>query len=354
MTESAAASNRAPAVDLHEFDVSLIVVATEVEVDLPSFAEMIDGFRRVFHESNLKAEFIVVDDGIGGAFYDALVSLNRSVPNFRVIRFRRTFGESTSLRIASERARGEFIITNTWYVQVKPEAALDAIKALRDGADFVAAVRTPRVDSFVARLQSWGFNTLTKLLTKVSFRDLNCSFRGYRKYVLDAIHFHGDLFRFVPVLAHGQGFRVEEIEVVHVAEKGPSTFLNFSLYVRRFLDVFSLFFLTKFIKKPLRFFGLTGFGLFFLGVALAAMLLFQKFFGAGTAFDGSRGRGVVDRPETIIAVLLMVLGPILLSIGLIGEIIIFTHGRGLTDYHVDTILGGKDEDERERDDTDAA
>jgi glycosyltransferase involved in cell wall biosynthesis len=341
-----APDDRAAGLSVHEFDVSLIVVATEVTVDLPSFTEMVDGFRRVFHESNLKAEFLVVDDGIGGAFYDALVALNKEIPNFRVIRFRRTFGESTALRLASERARGEFIITNTWYVQVKPEAVLDVIKTLRAGADFVAAVRVPRVDSIVARIQSWGFNTLTRILTKADFRDLNCSFRGYRKHVLEAIHFHGDLFRFVPVLAFGQGFRVEEIEVPHVAEKGPSTFLNFSLYVRRFLDVFSLFFLMKFIKKPLRFFGLTGFGLFFLGLAVGGMLFFQKFFTPDRP-------GVVDRTETIIAVLLMVLGPILLSIGLIGEIIIFTQGKGLTDYHVDTILGGKDADEDEGDHADA-
>ena len=93
VTGLTAPDDREAGLSLHEFDVSLVIVATDVEVDLDSFTEMVDGFRRVFHESNLKAEFVVVDDGIGGAFYDALCALNRSVPNFRVIRFRRTFGE---------------------------------------------------------------------------------------------------------------------------------------------------------------------------------------------------------------------------------------------------------------------
>ncbi|MCB9831162.1 MAG: glycosyltransferase [Planctomycetes bacterium] len=325
----------------YEFDVSLVVVATNVEVDLESFGEMIDSFRRVFHENNLKAEFIVVDDGVGGPFFEALQALNREVPNFRVIRFRRTFGESVALRIATERARGEFILTNTWYVQVKPEAALDVIRRLRDGADFVAASRTPRIDSILARLQSWFFNVLTRWLTKVSFHDLNCSFRGFKKHVIDAIHFHGDLFRFVPVLAVGQGFRVEEIPVLHVAEKGPSTFLNVSLYIRRVLDVFSLFFLMKFIRKPLRFFGLTGLALFFVGSLLSGWVAYQKFF---------MNIGAVDRPALVLGVLFMVLGPILLSIGLIGEIIIFTQGKTLSDYHIGTILSGREIAEGDRED----
>lgn len=322
----------------YEFDVSLIVVATNVEVDIESFGEMIDAFRRVFHESNLKAEFIVIDDGIGGRFFEALQVLNQKIPNLRVIRFRRTFGESVVLRIATERARGEFIITNTWYVQVKPEASLEVIKRLRDGADFVTACRHPRIDSVVARGQSWFFNVLTKYLTKVSFRDLNCSFRGFRKHVIDSIHFHGDLFRFVPVLAVGQGFRVEEIEVLHVAEKGPSTFLNLSLYLRRFLDIFSLFFLLKFIRKPLRFFGLTGLGLFFFGSIMTGWVGYEKII---------HKVGAVDRPLLVLGVLFMVLGPILLSIGLIGEIIIFTQGKTLADYHIGEILSGRDEEEDE-------
>ncbi len=320
----------------YEFDISIVILAAESHLDVDAFAEMVDAFRKVVREARIKAEFIVVDDGVGGDFFDLLVQLNREIPNFRVIRFRRNFGESVALRIATERARGEFVITNTWYMQVKPESIIDVYKELKKGADFVAARRVPRVDSRLARMQSWAFNKLTQLMTKVEIHDLNCSFRGFRKDVIDAIQFHGDLFRFMPVLAVGQGFLVKEIEVTHVAEKGPGTFLNFSLYLRRILDIFSLFFLLKFIRKPLRFFGLTGIALFVTGIGVVGWLTWQKFFG---------GVGVVDRPLFVVGVLLMVLGPILLSIGLIGEIIIFTQGNHLKDYHIGAVLGGEPDEE---------
>ncbi len=319
----------------HDYDVSLVIVATNTRVELDCFTEMIDAFRRVFHESRISCEIIVVDDGVGGAFYDALQALNETIPDFKVIRFRRAFGETVALRIGTESARGEFIITNTWYLQVKPEAALDVIKKLREGADYIAACRVPRIDSSLARVQSWIFNRMTRLLTGVMLRDLNCSFRGFRRDVIDSIHFHGDLFRFVPVLATAQGFRVVEQEVQHIAERGPSTFLNFGLYIRRVLDIFSLFFLMKFIKKPLRFFGLAGATFFVTGLLLTAWVAVDKFF---------REIGALDRVELPLGVSLMVLGPILLSVGLIGEIIIFTQGKQLADYHVDTILTGSIED----------
>jgi hypothetical protein len=315
----------------HEYDVSLVIVATNTRVELTCFTEMIDAFRRVFHESKISCEIIVVDDGVGGSFYDALQVLNETLPDFKVIRFRRAFGETVALRIGTENARGEFIITNTWYLQVKPEAALDVIKKLRDGADYIAACRSPRIDSRLARMQSWVFNRLTRFLTGVMLRDLNCSFRGVKREVIDSIHFHGDLFRFVPVLATAQGFRVVELDVLHVAERGPSTFLNFSLYIRRVLDIFSLFFLMKFIKKPLRFFGLAGATFFITGFLLTAWVAWDKFF---------REIGALDRVELPLGVSLMVLGPILLAVGLIGEIIIFTQGKQLADYHIDMILTG--------------
>ena len=328
-----AGSSSAEAQASSEFDVSLVVVVSNTDVDLEAFTEMVDTFRRVFHQNEIKGEFIVVDDGVGGGFFDAARVLNREIPDFRVIRFRRTFGESVALRIACERARGAYIVTNTWYLQVKPEAVKLVVQRLRSGADYVAARRTPRVDSSLARLQSFVFNKITEVLTGVKLNDLNCSFRGFKREVIDEIHFHGDLFRFVPILAIGQGFRVEELDVTHVTERGPGTFLNFSLYIRRLLDIFSLFFLMKFIKKPLRFFGLTGITFFVIGSIISGWITYEKLF---------KNVGAVDRPLLVLGVFLMVLGPILLSIGLIGEIIIFTQGRHLSDYHIDTILTGRD------------
>lgn len=121
------------------------------------------------------------------------------------------------------------------------------------------------------------FNAVTSRVTGVDLNDLNCSFRGFRRRVLDTLNFHGDLFRFVPILAVAQGFRVNEIPVTHMAERGPSTFLNINLYMRRFLDIFGLFFLMKFTKKPLRFFGLLGLMLFIAGFVIGLYPIIDKY-----------------------------------------------------------------------------
>lgn len=320
---SAAPTNR------EEFDVSVIAIASNEHVDAELFVSMIDSIREVAHRENLRTEIIVVDDGIGGDFWRCIQILSQRVPNFRALRFRRTFGESVAVRIAVGYSRAPLVVTTTWYLQVAPDALIEVVKTLRNGADFVATRRTKRVDSAVARLQSWAFNRVTTRVTGVQLHDLNCSFRGFKRSIIDRINFHGDLFRFIPILAVSQGFRVEEVPVAHLAERGPSTFLNISLYLRRFLDIFGLFFLMKFTKKPLRFFGLSGFAMFMAGALIAAFAAVRKIV---------NDIGVLDRPELVLALFLMVLGPIVLSIGLIGEIIIFTQGAQTSDYCVDEVV----------------
>ncbi len=310
-------------------DVSLVVVASNVRVDPGLFEEMVAGFQAEFAKENVTAEIIVVDDGIGGAFFERVKSLRNRWPRFQIIRLLRSFGESTALTLACDRARGRFVITNTWYLQVDPTQVHEVLGKLRSGYDYVAARRVGRVDSPVARVQSWLFNAFTRGLTGSRLHDLNCSFRGFRREVLAEIPLHGDMFRFLPVLARQTGFRVVEVPVRHLAEKGPSTFLNVGLYVRRFLDVLTLFFLIKFTKKPLRFFGLMGTVFFAAGSIISVWMFLEKVVG---------GRGLADRPQIILGVFLLVLGVIVVSIGLIGEIIIFLHGRQLRDYHIDTLL----------------
>jgi hypothetical protein len=169
------------------------------------------------------------------------------------------------------------------------------------------------------------------MLTKADIRDLNCSFRAFRREVVHELSFHGDLFRFISILALQKGFRVIEIPVQHRREEGPSTFFSFGLIGRRLLDILSLFFLIKFTKKPLRFFGMVGLFFFLVGVAICGYMLYLKL---------HLGQGLVDKPALVVGVMLVVLGVIVGSIGLIGEIIIFLQGREFRDYHVDRVVSG--------------
>src|SRR5262249_48401455 len=146
-------------------------------------------------------EVILVDDGVGGDFADHVAALTRDRPNFRGLRFRRSFGESVGIATAVSLARGRYIITSTWYQQVRVDAVRSALYLLEEhDYDYVAVRRTRRVDSMLARLQSWAFNSYTRMLTKADIRDLNCSFRAFRREVVGELSFHGDLFRFISIL----------------------------------------------------------------------------------------------------------------------------------------------------------
>lgn len=312
-------------------DVSLVVMANGERVDVQLFLEMMAAYRTALDATQRTYEVIVVDDGVAGAFAEAAITLRKEWPAIRVIQFRRTFGESISLDMAVEKAHGRYIISSTWYLQVQPDGIGQSIAALDEGFHFVAAVRSPRCDGVLARFQSWLFNAYTRRLTSVPLHDLNCSFRAFRREVVEELRFHGDLFRFLGVLAVQRGFRVKELPLKHLREVGRSAIIHPGSYARRFLDILSLFFLIKFTNKPLRFFGLVGFAFFALGLGISLYMVYLKLV---------HNLGLAERPMLILGIFLIVLGVIVGSIGLIGEIIIFTQSRNLRDYHIDRIVEG--------------
>ncbi|HMS15548.1 MAG TPA: glycosyltransferase [Planctomycetota bacterium] len=312
-------------------DISLIVIASTSEPDLNLFRDMMATWRRELEALRRSYEVLVVDDGFGDPFLLEAKRIAKDWKEVRVVCFRRNFGESVALDAAVEVARGRSIVTSTWYLQVDPSGLRQSIQLLDEGTDYVAVRRDQRIDGVLSRAISWGFNALTRWMTKVKIYDLNCSFRAFKKSVNEELSYHGDLFRFLSVLAVRKGFRVKEIPLKHVREMGPSTLLRPGLFVRRLLDIFTLFFLIKFTRKPLRFFGLIGALFFLAGTAISSWVLYQRLF---------QGEALADRPMLILGIFLVVLGIIVASIGLIGEIIIFTNGRQIRDYHIDSIIEG--------------
>jgi glycosyltransferase involved in cell wall biosynthesis len=317
-------------------DVTLVVIASGSKPKVVMTEELIRNYEEALVDLGKSFEVILVDDGIGGDFLEYVSKLTKERPRFRGIRFRRSFGESVAIATAVSMAAGRYIITTTWYQQVGVNAVRGALELLEGkDYDYVAVRRTRRVDSALARLQSWAFNAYTRMLTKADIRDLNCSFRAFRREVVHELSFHGDLFRFISILALQKGFRVTEIPVQHEREEGPSTFFNVGLVGRRLLDILSLFFLIKFTKKPLRFFGMVGLVFFVLGTAICGFMAWQKL--------SQKGYSLADKPMLVLGVFLVVLGVIVGSIGLIGEIIIFLQGREFRDYHVDRVIVGGSE-----------
>lgn len=274
-------------------------------------------------------ECIFVFDGVRGAAWADAARLNEEAPNrIRVLSFQQPFGESVCLSAGFEKARGAVVVTSPQYVQVDPRELEPMLAALAGNADFVSPWRHPRVDPWLNRLQSSAFNWFVRRMIKMKFHDLNCYFRAFRRQVLEEVVLYGDMYRFLPVIAVRQGFRVIELKVRHQEEWGGAGFFGLGVYARRFLDIVAMLFLTRFTLKPLRFFGSLGGVIFAVGAAMLAVQLAQYVI-AGT--------GLYQRPLFLIGLLLTMLGVQIIGFGLVGEIIIYTQARNLREYKIERI-----------------
>ena len=305
------------------------MVSVVIPVDGPAegLEDVVREVRGLLNQNGFANEFVLVDDGTPNQ--GALSRLKETFDEVKVIRFNQGFGESVALTAGFEKAQGEYLLTMPPYKQVEIEDVLKLLDGLERGYDFVAGWRYPRVDPFLNRVQSSVFNFLARRFTRATFHDLNCKLRAMRRRVAEEIQIYGDLSRFLPILAERKGFKIVEVQLRHRAEQGKVGFFGLGAYLRRMLDLTTMFFLLKFTKRPLRFFGLVAFAFMLVGVAICAYLTYEKLAGV---------QGLSGRPLLILGVLMIVLGMQTISIGLIGEMIIFTHAKTLKEYEVDELL----------------
>lgn len=312
--------------DLPFVAVSVIVPVAERCEDLH---EIYWAHAKVLRRAERFFEFIfVLDGGFEGEApgLESLVALGEPI---RIVTLPRSFGEATALMAGFQRARGDIVLVMPSYFQVVPEGIECILNMLDDSYDLVTARRCPRSDSWINRLQTWGFHFLTGYLTGVTLQDMGCGLKGIRRRVVDELQLYGDLHRFLPILAYQKGFRVVEVDIAQHLANSKTRIYRPGVYLRRLLDILTLVFLFKFTKKPLRFFGLIGGGLLAGGLLILSLLASQRLF---------FGFPLADRPLVILGVLLMVLGVQTGSIGLLGELIIFTHADKIREFYVEKIL----------------
>ncbi len=200
---------------------------------------------------------------------------------------------------------------------------------LSEDVDLVISRRSPSADSLFNRLRAWVFHRLVSMVSGRRYHDLACRLRAMKRKVAEEVSLYGDLHYFFPVLAYQRGFKITEVSVQPSRYDTGRRAFQPGGYLRRVLDLFNLLFLVKFTRKPLRFFGSAGLGLFVFGTVITAYLGVYRLFDFG---------GISHRPLLVLGVLLMVVGVQLFSIGLLGELIIFTHARHVKDYEVGEIL----------------
>jgi glycosyltransferase involved in cell wall biosynthesis len=273
-------------------------------------------------------ELIFVLDGPCDEFSDGLRKLLANGEVFTVVGLTKTFGESTAIMAGFEHASGHAIVTLPAYHQIEGAEVAKLVSAL-DTADLVVGRRWPRAGSAFERARRRLFHGLLAFVTHLQFHDLGCGARAFDRRVLEEIQLYGDQHRFLAVLADRQGFRIREIDVRQspsdrfAGTYGPRT------YTRGLLDIFTIFFLVRFTKRPLRFFGMVGAVTFAVGAIAVTILVIDRLF---------FGHGLTGRPALLLAALLVVLGLQLFAIGLLGELMIFTHARELKDYQIERVV----------------
>ena len=305
--------------------ISVIIPVTERPA---SATEIHRDYCAALDQLDLTYELIYVLDGPFRDFREQLDQLRDKGEVFTIIQLGKHFGESAALEAGIENSRGELILTLPAYYQFEPQY----IERLFEGIgrwDMVVARRHPRTDSKVNQWMSIVFHKLVNWMTSSNFHDLSSGGRLIRRDVLSDIPLYGDQHRFLPVLAARKGYRVKEVNLPQSPKETYRRLPQLGIYPRRLLDLLTVFFLVKFTKKPMRFFGLIGAGVASIGGLWTIVLIIQRLY---------LDQALAQRPALLLATLLIVLGVQIFALGLIGEIIIYAHAREIKEYTIEEII----------------
>ena len=292
-------------------EISLVCPVGQHATDL---LEIHAEFAEVLARSGRAAEFIYVLDGRRPAAWETLRSLEDLRFPVRILSMARGFGEATALQVGFERARGRYLLTIPDRPQIDPEVLVEVLARLDQGEEAVVTRRHPRTDAYLNRLQSRVFHWLARRATRQDFHDLTCGVRGFTREAAIGLDLYGDQHRFIPVIALRNGYRVREVAGRQHPKNKALRLQGPGVYMRRVLDILNIYFLARFTRKPLRFFGLVGVLIGLAGFAISAYLAVQRLLGFSA---------LADRPLLLLGVLLIVLGVQVTAIGMLGEIIIF-------------------------------
>lgn len=312
---------------VYDLDLS-VVIALRDPSRIPPIHDLYAAYKRGIESTGLRYEFVFVVEGDYIALFDDLCRLKAESEPIKIIKFARWYGDATALSAGFDYSSGGLVLTLPANFEIDPTAIPSVISALGEN-DMLVVRRWPRVDGVMNRVATRTFHFVLNRMMGVGFNDLTCGVRLFRRNVVETVRIYGDQHRFFPVLVSRYGYRIKEMPVPQFRSGTPRGTFGVSSYIQRALDLLSIFFLVKFTKKPLRFFGMTGLSVFGMGALLSAVLASQRIF---------MGESLADRPALLLAVLLVVLGVQLFALGIIGELIIFTHGRHVREYTVEKIV----------------
>lgn len=257
-------------------------------------------------------EIIFVDDGSTDGSFQVLKELHAKDRAVKVIRFRRNFGKSAALSVGFREARGKFVVTMDADLQDDPEEIPGLLQAMDDRYDLISGWKKKRHDPITKTIPSRFFNFVTRVMTGIPIHDFNCGLKAYRGEVVKELNVYGELHRYIPVLAHYAGYRVGEKVVQHHPRKYGHTKFGISRFFRGFLDLLTVLFTTRYIRRPLHLFGVWGMVSFLIGAAIDIYLSIEWALGTTS---------LSNRPLFLVGFLFIIIGIQFVSIGLLGEMI---------------------------------
>jgi len=290
--------------------ISVVIPLYNEEESLPELALQLEAELEKITRG--RYEVIFVDDGSTDKSFSVIRNITQRNRKFRAIRFRRNYGKSAAISVGFHEANGIVIITMDADLQDDPTEIKNMIDKLKEGYDLVSGWKKKRHDPITKTIPSRFFNFVTSRMSKLKLHDFNCGLKAYRREVVKSIQVYGEMHRYIPALAHWEGFRVTEIPVKHHPRRYGKSKFGFSRMIKGYLDLLTVVFTTRYMKRPLHFFGTIGSVFAGAGFAIDLYLLFEWFM-EKTALS--------NRPLLLFGVGLIIVGVQLISLGLIGEMI---------------------------------
>lgn len=284
-----------------------------------SLIELNHWIASVMQSNGFLYEVIFIDDGSTDGSWETIQNLAKKHNTVKGLKFSRNFGKSQALHAGFEAAKGNVVITMDADLQDNPEEIPELYQMItKDGYDLVSGWKKKRYDAVISKnLPSKLFNWAARRTSGVKLHDFNCGLKAYSRKVVKTIDVHGEMHRYIPVLAKNAGFlNIGEKVVQHQARKYGKTKFGMERFINGFLDLITIWFISRFGKRPMHFFGSIGVLMFIIGFCFALYLGIDKLFVNPT------GRLITDRPQFYIALTTMILGTQFFVAGFLGEIIL--------------------------------
>jgi hypothetical protein len=306
-----------------------IIVLLELEEMHKGSVQFIQNLYELFSSRQEPFEILIIANGIGEFLKNELTALLIRHDIVKAIEFNTKTTQAVCLKAALKESSGQIVVVCGSYQQITNDSLLKLLDSIDSETDIVTPWRQHRVDSALNQIQSKLFNALVRKLTASSYHDTSCTVKVFRREVLEDVEIYGNMYRFLPILADQRGFKTKEIKCEHYQQHGKSTFYGLTHYINIFIDILTLYFNTWFTRKPLRFFSAIGLIFLLVGLLITAYIFVERFL---------MNHPIGDRPFLLLAILFMVLGVQTASVGFLGEIIAFTHGRQRQEYTIEKII----------------